>query len=1155
MKKKLLPVPCSRNKPGNSNDPNHIFRTLKINLVFILIALFHVSAVITPSPQSIVNITKNQLSLEEFITEIETQTNFLFLYSEKDIDLASQLHINARNKPVEDILKEAFSKSDIIYSINEEYISLRKKMQQNISTDRKTVSGTVTDEKGEPIIGANVIEKGTQNGSITDVDGKYTISVTVNALLYVSYIGYIPQEISVGNQNTIHIVLQENVQEIEQVVVVGYGTRKKSSLTTAVSSVSGDELTNNSSSDLRKSLQGMVPGLTILDNGGDPGNFNMQMQIRGISSPNGSNPLVLVDGQVYESLNSIDPNTIANISVLKDAASTAIYGSRGANGIILITTKKGEKGKVRISYEGSVGWQSATALPEFMSTEQFLNWRNDLAYFEGQRNPSSNLPFYSQEDIRDYLQKMQEDPVNHRAASYDMGDLYRSRVPQTKHSLTLSGGSEFVRSLFNISYYKQEGLVKNRTYERISIRSNNDFNIMKSLKGHVNLYYEHANQKRQASGHAEYEIVQGIHNPTAKWGLGGAPFYDEEGNYIPNAARKRNALLLTNTDYTGIHRTIPNMGSADFGLEWEPIEGLKFNASYAYQKSWQKEEKNIPKWDLGFQVYNTNSLEFKNKEIIRKTLNGLVTYDKSFKEHNINAMFGYSTEEYGKEEREMYGQDYFNNELKNIGSGSQENFKLSNSLNEWGLRSYFGRLAYNYGDRYYVEGSFRSDGSSRFPKKNRYSQFPGVSVGWRVSNEKFWEPASAIVNTFKIRYSYGQTGSHDGIGNYSYIPQLNVGQNYDFSTGPNGEYSVNTVRQSTLASGELSWEKVIQNDFGVDLAFLSNKLNLTFDYFTKTTNDVLLDLAIPKVVGLEPAKTNAGKVENKGWELDISWRDAIEDFNYSASFGISYVKNKLVDYAGLGITQLNDMYYRWEGSPLYALRGYKVLGIIQTEQEAANAPKIDAYANQVGPGDYLYEDVNKDGKIDWDNDAQYLGKRTPSYSYNIRLAANWKGFDFSMFWNGVDDVETYLAGYLGEGGAYNNAPISKFVVDNYWKKEGDTDVHFGRPLFRESNNLMERGYSSAFVWDAGYLRLKSLILGYTIPENITKRIKIERFRIYFEGTNLLTISKFMKNWGLDPEDVPVKDAWAGLDGTNSNTKRHIYPPQLKSYNLGVSLQF
>jgi TonB-linked SusC/RagA family outer membrane protein len=814
-----------------------------------------------------------------------------------------------------------------------------------------------------------------------------------------------------------------------------------------------------------------------------------------------------------------------------------------------------------VNYEGSVGWQSATALPEFMTTEQFFNWRNDLAYFEKLRTPSSTLPTYTQEEIQEYMQNMKTDPVNHRAASYNMEDLYRPNIPQTKHSLTVNGGNDFVRSLFNLSYNYQEGLIRNRTYERLSLRSNNSFNFSKNFKGRVNAYYEHSLRMRQASGHAEYEIVQGIHNPTAKWGLGGAPFYDEEGNYIPNAARRRNAMLLTDLDYTGLYKNNTDFGSVDVGLDWEPIEGLKISGNYAYQKTWTRRDRNVPQWTLDFQQYNTNVLTYEHQYKDRSTLNGLITYEKTIKGHYINALFGYSTEEYRDEERGMYGQDFFNNEIRNIGSGSQDNFSLSNSLGEWGLRSYFGRVAYNYVDKYYLEGSIRSDGSSRFPDGNRYSRFPGVSVGWRISNEKFWEPLHRIIPSLKVRYSYGQTGSHDGIGNYSYIPQLNVGQNYDFSTGPNGEYAVNTVRQNNLASTELSWEKVIQNDVGVDMSFLGNRLNATFDYFTKTTNDVLLDLAIPKMVGLNPAKTNAGKVENKGWELDITWRDAIDDFSYSVNFGMAHVKNKLVDYAGLGITQINGAYYRWEGSPLFALRGYKVLGIIQTEAEAANAPKIEAYANQVAPGDYLYEDVNGDGKIDWDNDAQYLGSKTPEYTYNLRMTAAWKGFDLSMFWNGVSKVQTNLTGYLGEAGAFNNAPVSTYVLNNYWKKEGDTNVRFSRPLFRENTNYTANGCTSAYVYDTDYFRLRSLIVGYTIPSNLTKKAKLDHIRIFFDGNNLLTISKFMKNWGLDPEDAPASGAWRStygsgtLDGADSNSTRHIYPPQTKSYNIGINIQF
>jgi len=1124
---------------------------LKLFLLFVCVGMGdRISAQIT--------LRENNVSIEDVINKIEDISDYRFLYNKKMVDVTQKVSVTVQNENINSVLNKLFDHSDIGYSIDGKQIVLNKKSASVNASQKRTVSGTVMDSAGESVIGASVIEKGTSNGVVTDVNGDFSINVGVNAVLQISYLGYATQEITVGNRTQINVTLNENTQSLDEVVVVGYGTQKKSSLTTAVASVSGDQLFNQTNSDMRKILQGLTPGLTILDNGGNPGDMNLKMQIRGISSPNGSEPLVIVDGQV-QSFNNLDVATVESISILKDAASTAIYGSRGSNGIILVTTKQGEKGKMRINYDASVGWQSATSLPKFATTEQFLRYRNVIHDNEVAIKGSSSTPSYTEQEIADYLQGMKDDPYTYRAASYNMEDLYRPNRPQTRHSISLTGGNDYVRSMFNVSYFNQDGLIPNRDFNRIGFRSNNNFNISKTLGGHANIYFQHSRQ-RKANSHPEYEIVQGIHAPASKM-LGGAPFYDKDGNYLPNGARRRNALLEADPAYMGWNIVTPDYGTIDAGLDWKPIDGLKISAYYAYQKTWSKQEINKPAFDLGFINNKINQLSYYNTYSTRSTLNGLINYDKSFRKHTVNALAGYSTEEYRYESYQMTGGEFFNNVIRNIGSGNKDYTTISNGWNDWGLRSWFGRINYNYDNKYYAEVSLRYDGSSRFPKGKKYSSFPGASVGWRISNESFWTPLGKIVNTLKLRYSYGQTGSHDGIGNYEYIPQLVVGSNYAFSTGPNGEYSVKTVRQNDMASEELNWEKVTQNNVGVDLGIFSNRLTATFDYFNKVTNDILLDVPVPALLGLNPSKTNAGKVENKGWELEIDWHDHKGDFFYYAGIGLAHVKDKLVDYAGLGITNIGMAYYRWEGSPLYAIRGYKVIGIIQTADELQNVPKIPNYATVTGPGDYIYEDLNHDGQIDWNNDAQYLGNRTPSYTFNIKLGASRKGIDFNMIWAGTAGAQTYLAGYLGEMGSYNNAPVSSFVIGNYWTKAGDTygKVHFSRPRMSPSPYYTDNYYTSAFVWSTDYLRMKSLVLGYTLPEKFTKNLKISKLRIFYEGNNLLTISKFMSNWGLDPEDVPTPDSnvWSdwGPAGGITNSVRHIQSPQLKSYNVGINIQF
>lgn len=1106
-------------------------------------------------------IVGNNLSLEKIFSAIKKQTGLTVFYSNNLLNDKEKVSVNFTNTALDQVLSDILDGKDISWVIRNGFIVLKKieiksSMQSSpgqtatITVPDFTVSGRVTDERNEPLIGVTIKVKDAAVGTITDVNGDYTLTVPAeDVTLVFSYIGFQSQEVTLQGRSIVNVILKEDVSLLGEIVVVGYGTQEKGSLTTAVESISGEELAEQSTAgDLRKTLQGMAPGLTILDNGGQPGENRIQMQIRGVSSINGSEPLVLVDGQV-QSLNDIDPNAVESISVLKDAASTAIYGSRGSNGIILVTTKKGKKGALKINLESVYGVQNPTVLPEFISDEEYLRFRNILSANEKLRNPASNLPTYTDEEIQDYVAGIKEDPIATPPTSYNLRDIYQT-APQTRQSLTISGGGDFVQTMANVSYFYQEGIIWERDYQRLNLRMNNNFILAKSVTAHLNLFYQTAERNTQASGFPEYEAIQGLHNQTQKYGLG-AVIYDAEGNYLPKGGRKTNPRLEADTDYAGRLQSTPHYYTIDAGLDWEPITGLKLSGLYALQHTDVSENSNRPKWDLGFNANNNNSLTFYNQDVRRTTLNLLANYQKSIAKHNISALAGYAEEEFRDEWQRMYGQDFFNNEIRNISAGSQENISISNGLGEWGLRSFFGRLAYNFDERYFVELSLRSDGSSRFPPENRYSQFPGISAAWRVSQENFWEGLSSVVSDLKIRYSYGQTGSHDGVGNYSYIPQLALSQGYGFTTGPGGEYAVNTIIQTTLASRELSWEKVTQYDIGVDIGFLEDKLNLTFDIFDKTTNGILLNLPIPGMVGLNPAKTNAGQIENKGWELSTNWRSQINDFRYNIGIGVASVEDRLTDYAGLGITQINDMYYRWEGSPLFAIRGYKTLGIYQTDAEAQNGANIAAWASKIGAGDYSYEDVNGDGVIDPDNDAQLLGDRTPKYTFNLNAGLSWKGFDFNMLWNGAADVQTILSGAIGEAGQFNNSPVVTYWRNNYWSKEGDTDVFFARPLWRQSNNTQD---NSRAVHDADYVRLKSLVVGYTIPSVITKKISLNKVRIYFNGTNLLTFSELSKNWGIDPEDAPVEGAWAGMIGGDGNAARHIYPMQLKSYNVGINIQ-
>lgn len=585
-------------------------------------------------------------------------------------------------------------------------------------------------------------------------------------------------------------------------------------------------------------------------------------------------------------------------------------------------------------------------------------------------------------------------------------------------------------------------------------------------------------------------------------------------------------------------------------LEWHPFnsKSFKLSGNFSYKYGVGNRNSNLPKYDIGFNNRKHNALMFRSRFKKRRTFQLLATYKKSIKKNNISFIAGYSTEEFENRVRKMGGEDFFSNELRKISSGTQQKIRVSNRLGEWGLRSYFGRISYDYGQRYYVEVSLRSDGSSKFPKGNKYSYFPGVAVAWQLSNEKFWGGLSSIISNFKIRYSYGKTGSNSGIGNYSYIPQLVVGQNYGFG-GPGGEHVINTVIQRRLTSENLSWEKVVQNDIGLDMGFLNNKLTASIDVYKKITNDILLNVPIPWTIGLRANKTNAGKVSNKGWELSVRWRSDINKFRYSIDVGWARNVDRLTDYAGLGITQIKKGYYRWEGSPLFAIRGYKVLGIFQTDAEAKKSPHIPAWDDVISAGDYRYEDLNGDGVIDFSHDSQLLGDMTPKHTFHLGLSFNWRGFDMSMLWNGAADVQTFLSGPLAEAGAWNSNVLPAFEVHNFWKETGDTDVFFSEPVFRQSANFATNSRNN--VLDAGYIRLKSLVLGYTLPQTVLDKLELSKVRIFIGGTNLLTFSKMSRRWGLDPEGPSLNTEATG----HTPWARHIYTLQRKVINFGINIKF
>jgi len=998
------------------------------------------------------------------------------------------------------------------------------------------ITGVVMDaSNSEPLPGVNVLWQGTNQGTITDIEGKFAIeSNSSTTMLQISYVGYLTEVIDVAGKSSIEVMLVTDIQSLDEIVVVGYSSQKKLSLTTAVSTVKGDELLKKSTPDIRKALQGSVPGLSIIDQGGAPGRENINLRIRGITSMNDTDPLVLVDG-VEQSINNVDANAIESITVLKDAASTAIYGSRGANGVILITTKRGSEGTINFTYNMFYGVSNATIRPESIGTRDYMELQNLTYENAGQ----STVPY---EDIDGYMEKMAKYPDLYPKAFPEWNEFFQW-APLTKHSIVATGGSEHVQSMVNLAYENQKSTIPGSGSKTFQFRANNDIKITDYLSSFLNLSLQRKDMF-QPNGIDPwyYQFIFNMSEFQNKAYPDGTYGFSEKGT---------NIWHMTDHEYMGKHETLLDNAVLNLGTELNILNGLKYEFAYMVNASWESNMFNLPRYVI-HDYWNENVIAATNainqykenrREGYRTTLNSILSYNKRLGSiHDISILAGYTEDEYIRTGISAGGQDFYNNELRNLEQGDPELRSLNNIYNDWGLRSFFGRVGYSFRDKYFFEAISRYDGSSRFPEGKKYTLFPSTSLAWRISEEQFWSNLKPVINELKVRYSYGVTGSQN-IGNYTHIPQLIISNNYAFYTGSEEEL-VTSVGLEDLASTELSWETTIQHNIGLDMAFLDNKLSFSLELFDKVTDGILLDVPIPAVVGLNPSKTNAGVISNKGFESSFLWRDNFGEFNYNLSVNASYVADVIEDFGGLPMqTMHKGRYYRKVGTPLFALYGYKVDGFYKDQDDIDNSPARGS-RDALFPGDLKYKDISgpdgvPDGEITDEYDRVDLGYGTPRYFYGMNFNCNWKGVDFSMFWQGAGGHMIPLYGKIIEGGGYGGWTTA-YANEDYWTGPEDVDARFPVPRRRPGNNIQE---SDFWLVKGDYFRLKSLTVGYTFDnQKWMGNINIASVRLYANAMNPLTISEMYNKWQQDPEG-------------NLGALRYDYFPQTKSYNMGVSVNF
>lgn len=999
------------------------------------------------------------------------------------------------------------------------------------------VSGKVkTNDAPEGVPGVNVLIKGTLSGTVTDADGNYRLEVPASdAVLIFSSIGYETQEVSVNGRSSIDVELTASTTALGEVVVVAYGTQEKVSVTNAVVDVKGEELLRRPVTSLTQSMQGMMPGVTILDRGGQPGSANSQISIRGISKPytpvgldqnavsslgSDNAPLVIVDGieQPYQYLN---PNDIESISVLKDASSSAIYGSRASNGVLLITTKRAKDNRVTVNYSGFMAIQTAISKPVAMDINSYLNLEN-YAYQNMGATPPASQPQYTDAGRPGYVAGTMRDRTKY-PLPYDWFNTMYKNAPMVNNAISVSGGNENFKARFSIRNQDQQGIIANTNSKLTEVRLSTDFKISNKINLGADVDYRYQNN-------LEPHGITDIFRFTMQNAIWAVPKYPN-GVY-GGGTQGNNPLLLAENG--GTNRVVTDYIFGALKGDWEIVKGLKFTSQLAmrsqntygkdYTNTWEtRDSVTVKKSNLNNSLTETRIID---REV---TWNNLMNYSITINnDHQIKALGGYSMIYHTTSSVTAYRQNFYNNDVQSIGQGANDATK-SNSGSDlvYSLRSYFGRVNYAYKGRYLFEANARYDGSSKFSKQNQYAFFPSFSAGWRISEENFWNGLRSTVSGLKLRASWGQTGNQ-AIPPYSFYPAM-ASVSYGFSNTV-----VQGYEQKTAADPSLRWETVTQTDIGIDGELFEGKIYFTVDYYNKRASDVLLTLPVPAALGLQPNVQNAGIFENKGWEFLVGTRRQIGQFRVNASANFSINNNNVVSLAGTGpYIQGNDIdprYITGEGYPINGFWGYKTAGLYQTQAEASADP---VFMRAAKPGDVKIVDLNGDGKIDA-SDMTFLGSSIPKYSFGSSIGVSWKAFSLNILLQGTGGSYMRIARALGEAGNYEGF-TPDIYTNNYWTPE-NPNARFARPT---KQDLRNQASTDRMLVDATYLRVKNVQLAYQIPQNLLKKVSMTQASVYVSGTNILTFSK-LNEWHLDPES---SSGWQN------------YYPTTAVYTVGVNLQF
>ena len=1112
----------------------------------------------------------NNVTVKKAMTELKQKSGYSFVYETSDLDTNKKVNVDAEN--AKDAIAQILQGQNVTYEIQGKNVVVQRKNANNTKANqgkKRTVKGTVKDNNGEPVIGATIMESGTKNGTVTDADGNFVIEIASDSKLDITSIGYKSQTVKPSATGTTSVSLSEDSNLLDDVVVVGYGTQRKKLITGSTVHVTADDIAAVNAVDAFGALQSQASGMNIVMNSGQPGE-GYKVTIRGMGTAGSNTPLYVVDGVPGANIDDLSPNDIESIDVLKDAASSAIYGARASNGVILVTTKKGKAGgHVQVSFDGYMGWQNPNTNDVTpLNAKQYMEI-NDKAY---------QIQGVATYDWQKLIPKQYAQIMNGTWNGTNwLEETTIHNAPIHNASLSISGGSEISRFALGFTKFHQTGTIgapADPKYDRYTVRLNSDYSLIRKkgrdiLKIGENATFS-ATDKRGVS-------VGGIYGNSIRNLLAMSPLlpaYNDEGGYYEYkdiqadawdfSAEMANPLAQMKYDngfgYTKVYRLQTN-----FFLEFSPIKDLTYRASAGWLYRHREGRSYVPVYELSSKKSNPNDDVSQNQSYsVRWSLENTLNWVKSFEKHNIDVLLGQSVEKWG------YGNGVNVTNSNSLFPGSFDHAYIANanvvdpSLTSIGgspeaqgaLSSFFGRVNYNYDETYLLSLVLRADGSSNFARGHRWGYFPSVSAGWVISNEKFMESTKAWMDFLKIRASWGQNGNCN-ISNFQYLATIALDDPYYFNNKDNpalGAYP------NILPNEDVKWETSEQLDFGFDARFLNNRLGVAFDWYKKTTKDWLVRAPMLLSYGTNAPYVNGGDIENKGYEIQLNWNDKIgKDFRYSVSANFSHNKNevtRLANSEGIihggsnAIAQNTAELYRIQvGYPIGYFWGYEMEGIIQNEKQLqeyldrnCSGDKANSLQGEsLQPGDVMFKDVNGNGKIDkGDDDKTMIGDPNPDFTLGLNINISYKGFDFAL--NGYGSFGQQVAKSYRQ---FSDHPDDNYCTDvytKYWTGEGSTNRY---PRFSDGKTANMSEISRVWIEDADFFKISRISLGYDF-KRLYSKLPVQKCRLYVALSNFFTFTGYS---GMDPE-VGFGNGASWASGIDCG-----YYPSARSWQVGLNINF